>query len=133
MARVFGMIFAAFMAVGAAFAQADPIEDVIGSQLQAFNDRDVDAAWQYASPMIQGIFRTPENFGAMVQNGYPMVWDNADARFLERREGPQGVMQGVLVRGPDGALWVLDYQMIQTADGWQINGVSILPAPEVGA
>lgn len=133
MARVFGVIFAMFVAVGAAFAQADPIENVIGNQLQAFNDRDVDAAWQYASPMIQGMFRTPENFGAMVQNGYPMVWDNADARFLERREGPQGVMQGVLVRGPEGALWVLDYQMIQTADGWQINGVSILPAPEVGA
>lgn len=133
MARIFGMVLAMFLAAGAAWAQAsDPIEGVIGGQLQAFNDRDVDAAWQYASPMIKGMFRTPENFGMMVQNGYPMVWDNADAQFLERREFPQGVMQEVLVRGPDGTLWVLDYQMVQTANGWQINGVSIVPAPDVG-
>jgi hypothetical protein len=133
MARVYGLILAMVMAASATFAQSDdPIEGVIGSQLQAFNDRDVDAAWEFASPMIQGMFRTPENFGAMVQNGYPMVWDNADAQFLERREFPQGVMQEVLVRGPDGALWVLDYQMVETENGWQINGVSVVPAPDVG-
>ena len=45
-----------------------------------------------------------------------------------------------------GALWqrvritdqaghghVLDYQMIETPDGWLINGVRLLPEPGVGA
>ena len=32
------------------------IEDVIGRQLEAFNQRDVEMAWTYASPMIQGMF-----------------------------------------------------------------------------
>ena len=70
----------------AAQAQDQSIEDVITSQLQAFNDRDIEEAWQYASPMIQGMFRTPENFGNMVRNGYPMVWDNSDVRFLEQEQ-----------------------------------------------
>ncbi len=112
---------------------AAAIERTIDSQLDAFNAGDLDAAWSHASPMIKGIFGTPENFGTMVQRGYPMVWTNADRRYLELREIGGRLYQKVLLRGPDGGLHVLDYQMIETAEGWQINGVSILPAPDVGA
>ena len=108
------------------------IEETITAQLDAFNDRDVAGAWQYASPMIQSMFGSPENFGMMVQRGYPMVWTNSDARFLELRDIDGRLWQKVLVRAADGTAHILDYQMIQTDDGWQINGVSILPAPEVG-
>ena len=114
-----------------AVAQDLSIEDVISNQLQAFNDRDVEGAWQYASPMIQGMFRTPENFGNMVRNGYPMVWDNAEARFLEQEEFESRTRQEVLIKGPDGAFYILDYTMVLTPDGWQINGVQVIPAPEV--
>jgi len=114
-----------------ALAQDLSIEDVISNQLQAFNQRDVDGAWQYASPMIQGMFRTPENFGNMVRNGYPMVWDNSDVRFLEQEEFESRTRQEVLIKGPDGGFYILDYQMIETSEGWQINGVQVIPAPEV--
>jgi len=114
-----------------ALAQDLSIEDVISNQLQAFNQRDVDGAWQYASPMIQGMFGTPDNFGSMVRNGYPMVWDNSDVRFLEQQEFESRTRQEVLIKGPDGAFYILDYQMILTSDGWQINGVQVIPAPEV--
>ena len=109
------------------------IEETIGSQLQAFNDRDVVEAWQYASPMIQGMFGTPQNFGMMVQQGYPMVWTNSDVRYLELREIAGRLWQKVMIRDAQGGLHILDYQMIETENGWQINGVSILPAPDVGA
>lgn len=123
---VFGLMFGS----APSFAQDLSVEDIISLQLEAFNARDVDAAWQFASPMIQGIFRSPDNFGRMVQNGYPMVWDNSDVRFLEQQERGEGVRQQVLIKGPDGALYVLDYQMIRTGNEWQINGVQVLPAPE---
>jgi len=119
---------------GPAVAQdAQAIEGVIGSQLDAFNARDVETAFSYASPMIKGMFGTPQNFGLMVEQGYPMVWSNADVRFLELREIAGQLWQKVLLRDETGGLHVVDYQMIETADGWQINGVSILPAPDVGA
>jgi hypothetical protein len=69
----------------------------------------------------------------MVQQGYPMVWDNADVRFLDLRDVAGFVWQKVMIRDAQGALHLLDYQMIETADGWQINGVTLLPAPDVGA
>ena len=109
------------------------IEDTIGSQLEAFNARDIDEAWSYASPMIQGMFGTPQNFGMMVQRGYPMVWTNSEVRFLELREINGRLWQKIMLRDEAGGLHILDYQMIETEDGWQINGVQILPAPDVGA
>lgn len=109
------------------------IEATIGSQLDAFNAGDVDAAWSHASPTIKGIFGTPENFAMMVQRGYPMVWTNSERRYLELREIGGRLYQKVLVRDMAGGLHVLDYQMIETPEGWQINGVSVLPAPDVGA
>lgn len=114
-----------------ALAQDNTIENVITDQLQAFNDRDSAAAWEHASPMIQGMFGTPENFVRMVQNGYPMVWDNSDVRFLDRDELNNVTRQEVQIQGPDGLFYILDYQMIETPDGWLINGVQVIPAPEV--
>ncbi len=122
-----------FAAMPVAAQDAEAIEGVIGSQLQAFNDRDVAEAWQYASPNIQRLFGDPDNFGMMVQRGYPMVWDNADVRFLELREISGAQWQKVMIRDANGGLHVLDYQMIETSAGWQINGVQLLPAPDVGA
>ncbi|SFS21752.1 DUF4864 domain-containing protein [Yoonia litorea] len=132
--RFFGFILAIWMAASAAFAQdSQAIEDVIGSQLEAFNDRDVPSAWQYASPNIKRLFGNPGNFGMMVQQGYPMVWDNAEVRFLELRDINGFLWQKIMLRDKTGNLHVLDYQMVQTADGWQINGVRLLPMPDVGA
>lgn len=123
-----------FGLIGPAVAQdARAIEIVIGDQLDAFNARDVETAYSYASPMIKGMFGTPQNFGLMVEQGYPMVWTNADVRFLELREIAGQLWQKVLLRDAQGGMHVVDYQMIETADGWLINGVSILPAPDVGA
>lgn len=115
----------------AAHAQDGSIQDVITDQLQAFNDRDVEAAWDHASPLIKGIFQTPENFARMVRNGYPMVWDNSDVRFLDQDDANSRTRQEVQIQGPDGLFYILDYQMIETPDGWQIDGVQVIPAPEV--
>ena len=125
-------IIAALVVFGTgAQAQSVSIEDVITSQLQAFVDRDVNEAWQYASPIIQGMFGTPENFGLMVRSAYPMVWDNSDVRFLGRTVLQSRTRQEVQIQGPSGLFYILDYQMIETSKGWQINSVQVIPSPEV--
>lgn len=131
MKRTIGLWIAAALWAGSAQAQDSTIEDVITGQLQAFVDRDVQEAWQFASPMIKGMFGTPDNFGMMVRNGYPMVWDNSDVRFLDQEPIGNAMRQEVQIQGPDGLFYILDYQMIETPDGWQINGVQVIPAPEV--
>jgi hypothetical protein len=120
------------LALPARAQDAAAIETVIASQLQAFNDRDVIEAFTYASPNIQGLFGNSANFGLMVENGYPMVWTNQGAEFLELLvEGPL-ILQKILLTDAEGGRHVLGYAMIETPAGWKIDGVAIIPAPDVG-
>lgn len=113
--------------------EAAAIEAVIADQLADFNARDVAGAWEHASPMIQGMFGSPETFGTMVATGYPMVWTNTDADFLEVEDIGGTLHQKVLVRDTGGAGWVLDYEMVEVEGRWLINGVFVQPAPELSA
>ncbi|MDP5217367.1 DUF4864 domain-containing protein [Ruegeria sp. 2205SS24-7] len=110
-------------------AQNDEIQSNIQAQIDAFKSDDFATAFTFASPSIQRLFGTPENFGAMVRNGYPMVWRPADVRFLELREVAGQLWQKVIITDAAGNLHVLDYQMVDFENGWKINGVQILDAP----
>ena len=113
-------------------AQDNAIEGVIGSQLEAFNDRDVVDAWQYAAPNIQGMFGSAQNFGMMVERGYPMVWTNRDVQFLDQEDFGGATRQVIRVTDEAGGFHFLEYQMIETDAGWRIAGVQIIPQPDVG-
>ena len=69
----------------------------------------------------------------MVRNGYPMVWRPGEVRFLALRDIDGALWQKVMIRDQAGELHMLDYQMIEGPEGWQINGVQILRRPDVGA
>lgn len=132
--RMTALAAALWILAAPAHAQEDGVlEGVIERQIEAFRADDFAEAFTYASPMIRGIFGTPERFGNMVMNGYPMVWRPSDMRFLDRRVEDGRVYQQLSVRGPSGRYHVLDYQMVETPEGWQINGVQVLPAADVGA
>lgn len=116
-----------------AVAQDSAIRGVISDQIAAFLADDFARAFGHASPGIKGIFGTPERFGQMVRQGYPMVHRPADMKFLELREVAGRLWQRVMVTDAAGKLHFLDYQMLETPDGWQIDGVQLLPAPQTGA
>ena len=56
-----------------------------------------------------------------------------EIRLLELREVAGNLWQRVLVTDAAGRSHLLDYQMIETDSGWQINAVQLLPAPDVSA
>lgn len=120
------ILFAVALAMFAGQADAEDtagIEKLIGDQFAAFAEGDVTEAFSYASPMIQGMFQTPDTFGRMVQGGYPMIWGARDVDFLAlRREGGR-LLQRLSVQGPDGGRFFFDYEMIEVDGGWRINGV----------
>jgi hypothetical protein len=131
---IYATILTAVIAVPAMAEEPNPdIAATINGQMQAFKADDFATAFTFASPMIKGIFGTPENFGAMVSQGYPMVHHPSDVQMLELREVAGNLWQRVMVTDQSGRTHLLDYQMIETADGWQINGVQLLPAAGVGA
>lgn len=109
---------------------APAVAPVIEGQMQAFRSGDVSGAFGYASPTIRGLFGTADNFGRMVAQGYPMVWQPGQVRMLGQQTAPGMVLQRVLVTDAAGRSHVLEYQMVETADGWRINGVRIVTEPE---
>lgn len=107
------------------------IEATIGAQIDAFLKDDFAEAFTYASPNIQGMFGSSDRFGQMVQNGYPMVWRPDDVQYLELRDVAGNLWQRVQIRDKSGKIHALDYQMIQTSEGWRINGVQLVRLPGV--
>ena len=136
MRRVFrSLALAAALAGLPALAEqpADPaIEGTIQRQIEAFLADDFATAFTFASPAIRGMFGTPERFGQMVQNGYPMVWRPAEVRYLELREEGGRLWQRVMITDRGGQVHLLDYQMVPGGDGWQINGVHVLQGVGAG-
>ena len=116
-------------------AQAEPadIQATIDQQLRAFEADDFDEAFTYASPNLQRLFQTPQNFERMVTQGYPMVWRYSGFRFLELREQGGALWQRVMITDDKGAIHILDYRMLETPEGWRINGVQILDSSEMNA
>lgn len=129
-------IFALAIAmIGFTPAKADEgaVRDVIAGQIDAFARDDFATAFDYASPLIQHMFRTPTRFGQMVQSGYPMVWRPSGVRFglYESREGQ--IYQYVAFEDAAGRSYLTEYQMVELETGWKINGVRMLPDPSFGA
>lgn len=125
------------LACGASFAQAQSsseasIEGVIRDQISAFESGDLAAAFDHASPAIRQMFRTPEFFGQMVREGYPMVWRPDVVTFGARETVPAGVRQRVVIRDGNGEVHFLEYEMLPVGESWKINGVRFLEPPRVG-
>ncbi len=114
-------------------AQQSDIQSVIRSQTEAFLQDDFATAFTFASPTIKRLFGTADSFGNMVRQGYPMVHRPADVKMLDLRDVDGTLRQRVMITDQQGRTHLLDYQMIETADGWQINGVQLLPSVGVGA
>ena len=123
------------LAIG--LASAAPAQDVqpravIEAQIAAFLADDFEAAFDFASPSIRSIFGTHERFGAMVQQGYPMVHRPAELRFLDQSERGAAIIQRVLITDQGGAVHVLEYELVHSENSILINGVRILQGQGAG-
>jgi len=138
--RLHALLLAAAVALAAAAPAARAADDdapairgVIQAQVDAFLRRDAATAFGYASPMIRGMFGTPDNFGLMVRQGYPMIWAPSRVEFLGLREVGGRPYQRVLFRDAAGAIHLFDYEMVEGPEGWKINGVFPVAPEQAGA
>ena len=121
---VFALTLSLILALPARADEA-AIRNVISSQIDAFLAEDVETAFTFASPTIKRIFGSPDRFGQMVQQGYPMVWRPSDVEFLSIEDRGGRLVQNVMIRDGSGALHLLEYDMIEGAEGWKIDGVRL--------
>jgi hypothetical protein len=135
MRRLFALLIAFTLPLAAYSAEppSAPIQQTIQSQIDAMAAGDFAAAFTFASPNIKGIFGTSDRFEMMVKQGYPMVVAPREVRMLELRTVAGNLWQRVMMIDQAGAVHLLDYMMIQTPDGWQINAVQLLPSAGAAA
>ena len=125
-----------FFTLSAAQAQADPqsIRQVISDQLKAFQSDNGALAFSFASPSIKRIFRNPDNFMAMVREGYAPVYRPAKVEFRDLSIAGSQMVQRVYIRGDNGEAVMATYTLIQLDDGsWKISGCQIEKLPEFSA
>ncbi len=63
-------------------------ESIISRQIEAFRAGDEEAAFSFASPSLQQLFRTPDNFIGMVRRGYAAVYAPRRFSFASTINGP---------------------------------------------
>lgn len=131
--RIFSVVAALVLTVLPVKAQQDEIKSVITGQIQSFLQDDFETAFTYAAPNIKQIFGTPERFGQMVTNGYPMVHRPSEVTFQDLVENDGAFTQDVLLRDVQGLYYVARYTMVMVGDTWQISGVQVLKSTGVGA
>lgn len=119
-------------------AAAEPenaaIEAVIADQIAAFQRDDFAAAFAHAAPGIQAKFGSPEGFGKMVRQGYPMIHRPARVEWgALRPDSRGGLVKTVLFEDARGQLFEADYFMGVTGSAWRIQGVQLRKLPGVSS
>lgn len=115
-------------------AARDPaIENIIEQQLSAFQANDLNTAFSFASPTIQKKFGNAEQFGRMVEMGYPMVWRPTRYQMQRIVQTELGPVQVVLFEDAAGRLHEAGYLMKKIDGVWRINGVRLRALPGVGS
>jgi ketosteroid isomerase-like protein len=104
------------------------IRAVVEAQLRAFQRDDADEAFDFASPGIQDMFRTPANFLRIVQESYLPVYRPRSVIFEDLTVLQQMPTQPVLLLSPEGipvrALYLMEKH---TSGRWLITGCYLVP------
>lgn len=113
-------------------ARADDAADgrsVIESQINAFLNDDMATAYSYAAPAIKRIYPDESRFFDMVRRGYQPVYRPGNFAFGRSKVNGSGIVQEVIIQGPDGQDWTALYSLERQPDGsFKINGVQMIKA-----
>jgi Domain of unknown function (DUF4864) len=95
---------------------------IIERQIEAFREDDGATAFGFASPALQGIFRDPDNFMAMVRNGYQPVYRPRNFAFGNITETESGLTATLSIEDAEGHAWTAIYTLEKQPDGsWRIS------------
>jgi hypothetical protein len=88
---------------------------------------DAQAAYSYAAPAIQGMFRQADIFMDMVRNGYTPVYRHRSFEFGEAQAADGKIAQRVHIVDADGVPWEALYTLEVEPDGSvRISGCVLL-------
>ena len=103
------------------------IRSTISSQLEAFQRDDADGAFELASPEIQALFGTVDNFMRMVRADYQPVYRPRSVLFGDLTTVDGLPTQQVMILSDKGLVKALYLMQKQPEDSWRIAGCYLVP------
>lgn len=104
---------------------------IIESQITAFLNDDMAAAYSFASPSIKQLYPDQGRFFDMVKRGYQPVYRPGNFAFGRSKAAADGsgLVQEVIIQGPGGQDWTALYSLERQPDGsFKIDGVQMIKA-----
>ena len=101
------------------------LQEVITSQLKAFEKDDAKTAESFAAPAIKERFPEPSQFLDMVKQNYAALIHPRSTQFAEVTDSPHGPLQKVTIVAADGTVWSAIYSFEKVEGQWRITGCGL--------
>ena len=102
-------------------------QDIIESQIQAFQNKNAELAYSFASPMIKLRFNNPQDFMSMVKSYYEPVYNPKQYYFIDSKYFDGSIYHQLQIISQSNTSYLATYSLIKDENEWKISGCSVLP------
>ena len=102
-------------------------QDIIESQIQAFQNKNAELAYSFASPMIKLRFNNPQEFMSMVKSYYEPVYNPKQYYFIDSKYFEGSIYHQLQIISQSNMSYLATYSLIKDENEWKISGCSVKP------
>ena len=102
-------------------------QDIIESQIQAFQNKNAELAYSFASPMIKLRFNNPQEFMSMVKSYYEPVYNPKQYYFIDSKYFEGSIYHQLQIISQSNISYLATYSLIKNENEWKISGCSVMP------
>ena len=102
-------------------------QDIIESQIQAFQNKNAELAYSFASPMIKLRFNNPQEFMSMVKSFYEPVYNPKQYYFINSKYFEGSIYHQLQIISQSNMSYLATYSLIKDENEWKISGCSVKP------
>ena len=131
--KIFILLFTLFILSGLSKAddsmkkELTMTQDIIESQIQAFQNKNAELAYSFASPMIKLRFNNPQEFMSMVKSFYEPVYNPKQYYFINSKYFEGSIYHQLQIISQSNMSYLATYSLIKDENEWKISGCSVMP------
>jgi hypothetical protein len=131
--KIFILFFTSFILSGLSKAddsmkkELTMTQDIIESQIQAFQNKNAELAYSFASPMIKLRFNNPQEFMSMVKSFYEPVYNPKQYYFINSKYFEGSIYHQLQIISQSNMSYLATYSLIKDENEWKISGCSVMP------
>lgn len=131
--KIFILFFTSFIISGLSKAddtmkkELTMTQDIIESQIQAFQNKNAELAYSFASPMIKLRFNNPQEFMSMVKSFYEPVYNPKQYYFINSKYFEGSIYHQLQIISQSNMSYLATYSLVKDENEWKISGCSVMP------